>query len=100
MKILVDETGKEVFIRIYGTDGQECTRDFIEMYMLDEDSPIHIPDAKELKKYNSDAEMAIDKFEQIKMFADIIPDIQSAIDEYMLIVKDGKKASDLRQYIV
>ena len=100
MKILVTEMGKDIVMRIYGTDGEECTKEFFEMYLLDSSLPVYVPSEKLLKEYNSEAEFAVDKIENIVLLAEEIPDIQAAIDDYRIIAEDGQKTSDLRQYIV
>ena len=100
MKILVTELEKDIEINIYGIDGDDHTKEFFEMYLFDNTTPLYIPSEDVLKKYNSEAEFAVDEESEIRLLAEEIPDIQLAIDDYALIEENGQKTTDLRKYIV
>ena len=79
MRLFIEDQRKTVTVRIYGLDGHEITREYMQLFFR-QARELHITTDDEKEKYDTDAELTLTSYDVFKVFAGYIGTIQDSID--------------------
>lgn len=79
MKVYIRDERKTVSLRLYGLDGEECTRRFFDTFLHDV-IEVHETTGEERAETDTDAEYTIDERRLFDAFVRVIGNIQDSID--------------------
>jgi len=93
MKVFIKEICRDVIVRIYGTDGDEHTKEFFERF-FDNVEGVYETTDDEREEYRSEGVYTIEKLENYELFAQTVKNIQQAIDEVAKALIDGRSIEE------
>lgn len=93
MRVLIRETLETAVINIYGTDGNQHSRDFFDKYFADSEGAYPTLD-EEREEFGTDAEWTIIRKQDFQAFADTAETIQKAIDDVQDRIAKGDSRED------
>ena len=87
MRVYIRDERKTVFVRLYGLDGEECTRQFFDTFFHDV-IEVHETTDDERNSSGTDAEYTIDERRLFDAFVSVIGNIQDSIDHVAMAMID------------
>lgn len=93
MKVFIKEICRDVIVRIYGTDGDEHTKEFFERFFCNVEGIYETTD-DERTEYRSEGVYTIEKLEYYELFAQTVTNIQQAIDEVAKALIEGRSIEE------
>ena len=87
MRVYIRDERQTVSVRLYGLDGEECTRQFFDTFFHDV-KEAHETTDEEREISGTDAEYTIDEGRLFAAFAEIVGNIQDSIDHVAIAMID------------